>query len=55
LACNRLKSSVGGLVFGRYIREGRGWGCARYRGRIWAAERGREVNVWERMGLLVNC
>ena len=39
----RLKTRVGGDVFGRYIRFGRGVGYARYRGRSWDAGRGREV------------
>ena len=39
----RLNMSVGGVVFGRYIKLGRGTGCARYRGSSWVAERGREV------------
>lgn len=51
-ACIRLKRSVGGLVFGRYIKEGLGAGCERYRGRMCVADGGREVYVWDRIGLL---
>lgn len=43
LAWNRLKTRVGGDVFGRYMRFGRGTGYARYRGSSWGAERGRDV------------
>jgi hypothetical protein len=46
----RLKSKVGGLVFGRYIREGLGAGCEMYSGNSCEAERGRDVYVFERIG-----
>jgi hypothetical protein len=52
LACLRLKRRVGGFVFGRYIKDGRGAGWARYRGRMFWAERGREVYMCVRIGLL---
>jgi hypothetical protein len=48
----RLKTSVGGDVFGRYIRFGRGIGCPRYRERSCGAVRGRERYVWVRRGRL---
>jgi len=48
----RLNTRVGGEVFGRYIRFGRGVGCPRYKGRSWGAVRGREVYGWARIGRL---
>lgn len=39
----RLNNSVGGEVFGRYIKFGLGAGCAIYRGKSCEAVSGREV------------
>lgn len=48
LAWTRLKTSVGGLVFGRWMRFGRGGGWSRKRGSRCVADRGRPVYVCER-------
>lgn len=39
----KLKTRVGGELFGRKIRLGRGSECALYRRRSWEAVSGREV------------
>lgn len=47
LAWFTLKTSVDGFVFGRYMSEGLGAGCARKSGRSCEADKGRFLYVWE--------